>query len=70
MLPSDEEIRWDFRVTVVFKTAAPAFDENLTAPYKKQLYPDQGAFNKAEQQRWKIILAHWHVAVAGMPLEL
>jgi hypothetical protein len=38
---SGEETRWDFRVTVVFKTAALAFDENLTEPYKKQLYPDQ-----------------------------
>src|SRR5580700_4851688 len=37
---SGEETRWDLRVTVVFKTAALAFDENLTEPYKKELFPD------------------------------
>jgi hypothetical protein len=68
-LHSGEDTRWDFRVTVVFRTAALAFDENLTAPYKKQLYPDQDAFTKAEQHRFEILLSHWDVEVAGMPLD-
>lgn len=68
-LHSGEETRWDFRVTVVFRTAALAFDENLTAPYKKQLYPDQDAFIKAEQHRFELLLSHWDVEVAGLPLE-
>jgi hypothetical protein len=56
---SGEDTRWDFRVTIVFRTAALAFDENLTEPYKKQLYPDQEAYKKAEQNRFELLLAHW-----------
>jgi hypothetical protein len=63
-LHSGEDTRWDFRVTVVFKTAALAFDENLTVPYKKQLYPDQDAFAKAEQHRFELLLAHWDIETA------
>jgi hypothetical protein len=65
---SSEETRWDFRVTVVFKTAALAFDENLTEPYKKQLYPDQESYKKAEQYRFEILLAHWDVETSNDPL--
>ncbi|MES1161014.1 MAG: hypothetical protein ABUM51_09675 [Bacteroidota bacterium] len=68
-LHAGEDTRWDFRVTVVFRTAALAFDENLTAPYKKELYPDQAAFVKAEQHRFEILLSHWDVEVAGIPLD-
>jgi hypothetical protein len=68
-LHAGEDTRWDFRVTVVFRTAALAFDENLTAPYKKELYPDQATFVKAEQHRFEILLSHWDVEVAGIPLE-
>jgi len=68
-LHSGEDTRWDFRVTVVFKTAALAFDENLTAPYKKQLYPDQETFNKEEQYRFEILLAHWDIEAADVPLK-
>lgn len=60
-LHSGEDTRWDFRVRIVFKSAALAFDENLTTPYKKQLYPDQDTFNKEEQHRFELLLAHWDV---------
>ncbi len=68
MLHSGEDTRWDFRVTIVFKNAATAFDANLTAPYKKQLYPDQDALMKAEQHRFEILLAHWDVEVDKVEL--
>ncbi len=68
-LHSGEDTRWDFRVTVVFRTAALAFDENLTTPYKKELYPDQDAFAKAEQHRFELLLSHWDVEVAELPLD-
>ena len=67
-LHSGEDTRWDFRVTVVFRTAALAFDENLTAPYKKLLYPDQDTFIKAEQHRFELLLSHWDVEVADVPV--
>ena len=58
---SGEDTRWDFRVTLVFKTAALAFDETLTEPYKKQLYPDQETYKKAEQHRFELLLSHWDI---------
>lgn len=67
-LHSGEDTRWDFRVIVVFRTAALAFDESLVDPYKKTLYPDQDAFNKAEQHRFELLLSHWDVEVANEPL--
>jgi hypothetical protein len=67
-LHSGEDTRWDFRVTIVFKNAALAFDPNLTTPFKIQLYPDQGTYIKAEQHRFEILLAHWDVEVANEPL--
>ena len=60
-LHSGEDTRWDFKVTIVFKTAALAFDENLTTPYKKLLYPDQDKLVKEEQHRFELLIAHWDV---------
>lgn len=66
---SGEDTRWDLRVTVVFRNIELAFDENLTEPYKKQLYPDQDAYAKAEQHRFEILLAHWDVEVGNLQLK-
>ncbi|PSL45384.1 hypothetical protein CLV51_10486 [Chitinophaga niastensis] len=68
-LHSGEDTRWDFRVTIVFKNAALAFDENLTAPYKKLLYPDQEQYKEAEQHRFEILLSHWDVEVVNEALD-
>lgn len=68
-LHSGEDTRWDFRVTVVFKTAALAFDEDLVAPYKKALYPDLDTFNKEEQHRFELLISHWDVMTADLDLK-
>ena len=60
-LHSSEDSRWDFRVTIVFKNAALAFDENLTVPYKKGLYPDLDKLAKDEQHRFELLIAHWDI---------
>ncbi len=65
---SGEDTRWDFRVTIVFRTAALAFDETLTEPYKKQLYPDQETYKKAEQHRFELLLSHWDVEAGNVSL--
>jgi len=67
-LHSGEDTRWDFRVAIVFKNAIMAFDDNLTTPYKKELYPDQDALVKAEQHRFELLIAHWDVEVANISL--
>lgn len=68
MLHSGEDTRWDFRVVLVFKNAKLAFDAGLTAPYKKQLYPDSEKLAKDEQHRFELLLAHWDVMVERVPL--
>ena len=66
---SGEDTRWDFKVSIVFKTAALAFDENLTTPYKKQLYPDAEKLVKDEQHRFELLIAHWDVMTESIELK-
>jgi hypothetical protein len=68
-LHSGEDTRWDFKVILVFKNAALAFDPDLTTPYKKLLYPDQDKLTRDEQHRFELLIAHWDVMVDEMPLE-
>jgi flagellar basal body L-ring protein FlgH len=58
---SGEETRWDFRVSVVFKSVNLAFEEDLLDVYKKQLFPDSEALDKSEQYRFELLLAHWDI---------
>lgn len=67
-LHSSEDSRWDFRVIIVFKNAASAFDENLTTPYQKQLYPDLQKLNADEQHRFELLLAHWDIETSKLNL--
>lgn len=67
-LHSSEDSRWDFRVTIVFKNAALAFDENLTTPYKKQLYPDLDKLTRDEQHRFELLLAHWDIETTTLSI--
>jgi len=66
---SGEDTRWDFKVAIIFKNAALAFDEDLTTPYKKQLYPDLEKLTKDEQHRFELLLAHWDVMVEKIDLK-
>ena len=67
-LHSGEDIRWDFKVTIVFKNAALAFDPDLTTPYKKELYPDTDKLAKDEQHRFELLIAHWDVMIENIDL--
>lgn len=68
MLHSSEDSRWDFRVTIVFKTAIEGLDHGLTDQYKKQLYPDLEKLAKDEQHRFELLLAHWDVMTETIDL--
>ena len=68
-LHSGEDTRWDFKVRIVFKNAALAFDPNLTTPYKQQLYPDQEKLKKDEQHRFELLIAHWDVMIDTVELK-
>lgn len=62
-----EDGRWDFRVTISFKSAAVVFAPFDEAALIRQLYPDQDTFKREEQRRFEILLAHWDVPI--MPVE-
>jgi len=62
-LHSGEDTRWDFKVILVFKNAALAFDPDLTTPYKKELYPDLDKLAKDEQHRFELLISHWDVMI-------
>ncbi len=64
-----EDARWDFRVTIVYKNAAILHAPFDTAAVVKRLYPDQATFQKEEQRRFEILLAHWDLPLAGIDLE-
>ena len=68
-LHSGEDTRWDFKVTIVFKTTALAFDPDLTTPYKKSLYPDLDRLAKDEQHRFELLIAHWDVMTEVIKLD-
>src|SRR5712671_4638083 len=64
-----EDGRWDYRVTIVFKNSSVAnepFDEDAI---KKQLWPDQAAYQKEEQRRFEILLSHWDLPIGTVDLQ-
>lgn len=69
MLHSSEDSRWDFKVTIVYKSAIVGLDHGLTDQYKKQLYPDLEKLTKDEQHRFELVLAHWDVMTEKVELE-
>src|SRR6266568_4346198 len=54
-----EDGRWDYRVTIVFRTAAVANEPFDEEGLKKQLFPDKDAYEREEQRRFTILEAHW-----------
>lgn len=63
-----EDSRWDYRVTITFKSVADAFGPTLSEQEMRKLYPDKATFDKEEQRRFEILLAHWDVPVRALTL--
>jgi hypothetical protein len=62
-----EDSRWDYRVTLVFKSSAVATSSNPDEPALiKELWPDQATFLGEEQRRFEILLAHWDLPVTDV----
>jgi hypothetical protein len=68
-LHATEDGRWDYRVTIVFKSAAVANDNFDTEALLRQLYPDQDTYKKEEQRRFEILEGHWDVPVKDVVLD-
>ena len=62
-----EESRWDYRVTIRFKNSTLATTANPDEQSViKQLWPDQGTYEREEQRRFAILLAHWDMPMSDI----
>jgi len=62
-----EESRWDYRVTITYKNSTVATTSNPDEEaIVHKLYPDQAAYNREEQRRFEILLAHWDLPVTDI----
>jgi hypothetical protein len=59
-----EDGRWDYRVTVRYRNSTVATTANPDEEAMiKELWPDQATYQKEEQRRFEILLAHWDLPV-------
>ena len=63
-----EDGRWDYRVTIVFKSAAAACEPFDEGAIKQRLFPDQATFRAEEQRRFEILAAHWDLPIKAVAL--
>jgi hypothetical protein len=62
-----EDGRWDYRVTIRFRDSTAATTANPDEDaFMKQLWPDQATYQKEEQRRFEILLAHWDLPVTDI----
>lgn len=59
-----EGSRWDFRLTIVWRSAADAYDWSFdSSSIIDQLYPDRETFEREEQRRFQLLEEHLDVPV-------
>src|SRR5580692_2333438 len=64
---TSEELRWDYRVTIVYKNSTLATTTNPDEEaFIKQLWPDQETYKREEQRRFEILAAHWDLPVTDI----
>jgi len=62
-----EDARWDYRVTIVYKNSTVATTSNPDEEALiKKLYPDQTTYQREEQRRFELLLAHWDLPVSDI----
>ena len=62
-----EDGRWDYRVTIRYKNSTLATTANPDEDgLIKELWPDQATYQKEEQRRFEILLAHWDLPVTDI----
>ncbi len=64
-----EDGRWDYRVTIMWKNAAASMDSSGEQAVIRKLFPDQETFQREEQRRFEILLAHWDLPIVGVEAE-
>ena len=62
-----EDNRWDYRVTARYKNSTLATTANSSEEaWIRQLWPDQATYQREEQRRFEILIAHWDVPVTDV----
>jgi hypothetical protein len=62
-----EDARWDYRVTIRFKSSTLATTANPDEQSLiQQLWPDRDTYRREEQRRFEILLAHWDLPVTDI----
>ena len=62
-----EDARWDYRVTIRFKNSTVATTSDpQEQTFIRQLWPDQATYEREEQRRFEILLAHWDLPVTDI----
>ncbi len=62
-----EDGRWDYRVTIRFKNSTLATTANPDEQRLiRQLWPDQPTYQREEQRRFEILMAHWDLPVTDI----
>src|SRR3974390_194892 len=62
-----EDGRWDYRVTIRFKNSTVATTANPDEErFIRQLWPDQGTYQREEQRRFEILVSHWDLPVTDI----
>lgn len=68
-LHATEDGRWDYRVTITWRSVGVTADGFDSAALTKQLFPDQETFTREEQRRFEILLSHWDVPIVDVDLQ-
>ncbi|MBC7790038.1 MAG: hypothetical protein H7Z74_08830 [Anaerolineae bacterium] len=63
-----EDVRWDYRVTIVFKSVAAAHAPAMTEEELRKIFPDKVTFEKEEQRRFELLEAHWDLPLVAVRL--
>ena len=64
-----EDGRWDYRVTITWKSYAASNDPGNEQALIRKLFPDQETFKHEEQRRFEILVSHSDVPIVSVPLE-
>lgn len=64
-----EDGRWDFRVNITWKNFAASQDPGTEKALVRKLFPDQETFQREEQRRFEILIAHWDLPIVEQRLE-
>ena len=64
-----EDGRWDYRVTITYKDIAASQGTGGDQSILLKLFPDQATYEREEQRRFEILIAHWDLPVEEVSQE-